>query len=88
MVIYGLRGFTHGWGIILTVMSPAGDSAVRALIEPGPDIVATGGGGQLTQYQGKRKGALERLIEAHGIIVLDKAAWDAKKAELGDAIRR
>jgi len=88
MVIYGLRGFTHGWGIILTVMSPEGDSAVRARIVPGPDIVATEGDGQLTQYQGKTRGALERLIEANGIIVLDKAAWDAKKAELGDAIRR
>ena len=89
MVIYGLRGFTHGWGIVVTMMSPAGDSAVRAHIEAGPNIITTGGGGeQLTQYQGKRSGALDRLIEANGIIVLDKPAWDAKKAKLGDAIRR
>lgn len=88
MVIYGLRGFTHGWGIIITVMSPAGDSAVRARIDAGTDIITTGGHGQLTQYQGKRRGALEHLIEANDIIVLDKPAWDARKAELGDAIRR
>ena len=30
--------------------------------------------------------ALARLIEAHGIIVLTKPDWDAKKAELGDAV--
>jgi hypothetical protein len=74
---------------VVTVMSPAGDSAVRAHIQAGPDIVTTGGGGgQLTQYQGKRRDALERLIETNGIIVLDKLSWDAKKAQLGEAIRR
>ena len=33
-------------------------------------------------------GALARLIEAHGIIVLTKPDWDAKKAELGDTVLR
>jgi len=34
----------------------------------------------------KREGALARLVEANGIIVLDKPAWDAKKRALGDRI--
>ncbi len=42
--------------------------------------------GRLTWYLEKRAGALARLIEAHGIIVLTKPDWDAKKAELGDTV--
>ena len=70
-------------------MSPAGDSAVRAAIAvSADDLMMVADDGQLTQYQARRVGALERLIVAHGIIVLDKPAWDARKAELGEAIRK
>jgi len=84
--IYGLFGITHGWGVLLTVMSPAGREAVTRRVAPGPDIMVHGGPGRLTQYHERRAGALDRLIEAHGIIVLEKPDWDAKKAELGEAI--
>ena len=88
MTIYGLLGYTHGWGKLITVMSPAGDTAVRAAITvSADDLMVVTGKGQLTQYHAKREGALMRLIAAHGIIVLDKLAWDARKAELGDVIR-
>ena len=88
MTIYGLLGYTHGWGKLITVMSPAGDAAVRAaIVAPEDDLMVVADEGQLTQYHARREGALMRLIAAHGIIVLDKPAWDARKAELGDAIR-
>ncbi len=84
--LYGLFGITHGWGVLLTVMSPAGRREVERRIVPGPDIRVQGGPGRLTQYHERRAGALARMIEAHGIVVLDKPEWDAKKAELGEAI--
>ncbi len=58
---------------------------MRALAA-GADVITDAGPGRLTQYLEKRAGALARLIEAHGIIVLTKPDWDAKKAELGDAV--
>ena len=91
MEIYGLRGFTHGWGRLITVMGPAGDAAVYAVIaaheEALADITVVATAGSRTQYHAKRDGALERLIEAAGITVLTRDEWDAQKAALGDAIR-
>ena len=78
MTFYGLLGFTHNGAKTLTVMGPA--------IPPGDDVTVQAGAGQLTHYLEKRRGALKGLIAAHGIVVLDKPAWDAKKAELGPAV--
>ena len=85
MEIYGLMGFTHhGWAKLITVMGPAGDDAVRAAIAVHEaalapiKVVVTAGG--LTQYHGKVDGALERLIEAAGIVMLSREQWDARKA--------
>ena len=90
MILYGLLGFTHNGGRTLTVMSPEGARAALAAIAAqgaaGGGVVAQSGPGQLTSYQEKRRGALQDLIAAHGIQVLDKPAWDAKKAELGAGI--
>lgn len=86
MTLYGLRGFTHNGAKTLTVMSPAGATAARGAIAAGDDVLVQAGPGQLTLYLEKRRGALQRLIAAHGIVVLDKPAWDAKKTELGPAI--
>lgn len=86
MTLFGLYGFTHGWAKVLTVMGAAGAAAVAAHIEPGPDVIATTGEGRLALYQEKREGALAALIARYGITVLDKPQWDAKKAELGEAV--
>ncbi len=86
MTIYGLMGFTHGWGTVLTTMSSSG--AALAAIEAGDDVIVQAGEGQLTQYRAKREGALERLIAEYEIIVLAKPEWDAMKLELGEAIYR
>ncbi len=91
MILYGLLGFTHNGGRTLTVMSPEGArAALAAVAAGGAPGRATGAGvatqaapGQLTYYLAKRRGALRELIAAHQIVVLDKSAWDAKKAELG-----
>jgi hypothetical protein len=88
MKLYGLMGFTHGWARVLTVMSAQGASAALAAIAAGDDVIVQAGGGKLTHYQAKRSGALERLIEEYGIIVLAKPDWDAMKLELGEAIYR
>ncbi len=94
MIIYGLHGFNHGGAKVLTVMSPQGaPAALRALAaggdvitSAGGDVITSAGAGRLTPYLEKRAGALARLIEAHGIIVLTKPDWDAKKAALGAAV--
>ncbi len=66
-------------------MSPQGLAAVRRL-DAGADVETIAGEGRLTQYIEKRGGALGRLVEANGIVVLDKSEWNAKKRELGDRI--
>ena len=86
MIVYGLLGFTHNGGRTLTVMSPEGARAALGEIAAGDGVVTQAGPGQLTHYQEKRRGALQDLIAAHGIQVLDKPAWDAKKAELGPGV--
>jgi hypothetical protein len=78
VTFYGLLGFTHNGAKTLTVMGPA--------IPPGDDVTVQAGAGRLTHYLEKRRGALQGLIAAHGIVVLDKPAWDAKKVELGPAV--
>ena len=83
MIVYGLLGFTHNGGRPLTVMSPEGASA--ALLA-GDDVAVQAGPGQLTYYLEKRRGGLQRLIAAHGIVVLDKPAWAARKAEFGPGV--
>ncbi len=96
MILYGLLGFTHNGGRTLTVMSPEGARAALAAVAAGSAAGGAAGGaagvatqagpGQLTYYLEKRRGALRELIAAHGIVVLDKPAWAAKKAELGPGI--
>ena len=88
MTLYGLRGFTHGAAKVLTVMSPAGVTAALEFVDAGDDVAVYAAPERLTQYHGKRSGALERLIETYDITVLSKAQWDAAKAELGEAIWR
>jgi len=80
MILYGLLGFTHNGGRTLTVMGPEG---ARAALLAGDDLAVQAGPGRLAYYREKRRGALRELIAAHEIVVLDKPAWDAKKAELG-----
>ncbi len=72
---------------MVTIISSEGDSVVRGAVTPAAEgsWVVTGDG-LLTQYHAKRRGVLERLIAEHHIIIVDKPAWDAKKAELGDVI--
>ncbi len=67
-------------------MCPAGSTAAAEYIDAGEDVERFTGKGRLVQYMEKREGALARLVEANGIIVLDKPEWDAKKRELGDRI--
>ncbi len=83
MTLYGLLGFTHNGGRTLTVMSAKGAGAALAAIPADGSVRVQAGAGRLTIYQARRRGALQELIAAHGIEVLDKPAWDAKKAELG-----
>ncbi len=86
MNLYGLLGFTHNGGRTLTVMSPEGARAALADVGTGPEVAVQAGPGQLTYYLERRRGALQELIAAHGIVVLDKPAWDAKKSELGPGV--
>ena len=84
--LFGFFGFTHGWARMLTVMSPAGAAAALRTVPGNGDLIVQSGEGQLTRYREKREGALDRLIEQHGIAVLSRSEWNARKAELGETI--
>lgn len=86
--LFGLLGFSHGAAKVLTVMSPRGVGAVLTAVTAGDDVVVEASLGHLTRYYEKRQGALQRLAAAHGIEILSKPQWDAKKAEFGGAILR
>ena len=70
MVIYGLYGFTHGWGRLLTVMSPAGAAALEQIVT-GDHIEVSAGDGKLTQYHEKRQGALARMVRLYNGVRID-----------------
>tara|TARA_B100000676_G_C18083603_1_gene853183 strand:- start:2421 stop:2687 length:267 start_codon:yes stop_codon:yes gene_type:complete len=86
--LFGLKGYSHGATNLVTVMSPDGIAAAKALnFDPDeirtefyPDI--------LPQYHEKRAGGLERFIAQHDIIILEFKAWTARKTELGEAVYR
>ena len=88
MMVYGLFGITHGWARVLTLMSADGDSAVRARVGSADGVEVDHDAGRLTQYHERRNGALDRIVERHDVVVLDNAAWNAKKRTLGTAILR
>lgn len=84
--LFGLYGFTHGWARVLTVMSPSGTAAVLHAVPGNEDVAVQSGEGLLTRYHEKHPAALERLAREHGIIILTKSEWDARKAKLGEKI--
>ncbi len=86
MRIYGLLGITHGTARVLTVMSPEGARAAREHMTKTDDLIVNAGDDRLTQYQEKRNGALQRLIDGYGVEVLSKMEWDRRKQGLGDDI--
>lgn len=81
--IYGLMGFTHGWAKVLTVMSPDGGSRALARIGRPEGVEIVAGDGALPRLLEKRGGALQRIVEQHGILVLERPEWEARKAEAG-----
>ncbi|MFP6741366.1 MAG: hypothetical protein VCD33_07045 [Alphaproteobacteria bacterium] len=87
MELYGHLGWSHGGARVITLMSPDGDSAVidRLKGETGTALLFAGPA-QLPHYHVQQDGTLERLIDAHCIIILDFVAWTAKKVELGAVI--
>jgi len=87
MILYGLRGITHGWGRLLSVMSPQGAHAVLAHVDPGPNIETVAQEGQPVQYHQGRDGALDELVTRYAIVELDQAAWAQRKQAIGkDAV--
>ena len=82
MTIYGLLGFTHGWARVMTIMSPEGSERALALLGEPEDIAIQVGEGALPRLYEKRGGALQRLVEAHGIEVLERPQWEARKREI------
>lgn len=86
MTLYGLLGFTHHGGRLLTVMSPQGATAAAAHIRESAGVRAVVRPGRLPQYHEIRHGALATLIERHHIELLQADDWNARKALLGEAV--
>lgn len=87
VALFGLRGFSHGASRLITIMSPSGIAAVTARLtfDPG-EIRVEVYPGVLPQYHEKVRGGVDRLIERHGIVVLDFLAWTEKKARFEASI--
>lgn len=87
MRMYGVLSITHhGWSKVLTVMCDRGRGTALAVIQPGEGIEVRAEEGRLTQYYGQTTGHLERLADRHGVVMLGRADWNAKKNELGPII--
>lgn len=86
--LFGLFGFTHGWGRLLTVMSPQGASATVNAVGDSDGLRLEARDGRLPRYYEVREGALNRLIKQHGIAILSKTDWDERKQQFGDVIYR
>ena len=67
-------------------MSPAGATAVLNAVPENDDVIVQKGEGLLTRYHEKHQAALEGLVREHGITILTKSEWDARKTELGEKI--
>ena len=82
--LYGLMGFTHGWAKVLTVTGseggPEGGAAALARLGHPEGVEVLAGDGALPRFLEKRSGALQRLVAEHGIVVLDREQWEARKA--------
>ena len=88
MILFGLKGYSHGATNLVTVMTPDGIAAAKALDFDPDDIRTEFYPGMLPQYHEKRAGGLARFIDQHAIEILDFKAWTAKKGELGEAVYR
>jgi len=83
MKMYGLITYTHFSQKVLTVMGPRGASEIRKHLSVGPDLIDEANRTGLPRLLEKCDGALQSLVHTHGIILLNKTAWDQKKAQLG-----
>jgi hypothetical protein len=89
MEIYGLWVFQHhSTNRVLTVMSRAGVTNLRAHMTDVPSLEIRGGARRFTQYVEQGNGALDRLICTYQIKVLDLERWSAMKIEFGEDCRR
>ena len=87
--LYGLYVLSHhSWSRLLVVMARAGTGVVLAAARADPGVQVTHEAGHLPRLNEKRPGALDAFIARHDIEILDNKAWNAKKAELGDAVYR
>ena len=88
--VYGLRGITHASGVLMTLMSAEGASALAGRLAPlaGVDLRLETPPGSLPVCHEIRAGALTRLVETLDVQVLDFADWSARKRELGGAVYR
>jgi hypothetical protein len=84
MVLYGLRGFTHhGWEQTLTVLSPGGRTEALQHMQCTDGLRTVQRPHSLTRYHEIRAGSVQALVKRYSIRLLDRAAWEAKKTELG-----
>lgn len=86
--LYGLRGITHGGGVVLTVLCPTGASAGRRYIGEAAGVACEYHPGELPVYHELHAGALERLIREYGVREVGFLEWMRLKHRLGEIIYR
>lgn len=89
MILYGLRGYSHGATNLVSIMSPDGKSAVEAKLDFDASEIRTEFYPEaMPQFHEIAAGGLDRFIARHSIIVLEFKAWTATKAKLGNTVYR
>ncbi len=88
--IYGLRGSDHAGGVLMTLMSAAGATAVAARVRAlaDPDLRLEFEPGRLPICREIRAGGFARLVAALEIEVLDFPTWRDTKQALGETVYR
>ena len=88
--VYGLRGFDHAGGVLMTLMSADGAGALAARVTPllGDGLRLVCEAGRLPVCHEIRAGEFERLTAAVPVVVLDFAGWSATRSALGDIVYR
>jgi hypothetical protein len=79
MTIYGMRGFTHGWGRTLSLTADTDATSLAARIDCGEDARVEVTDNGIVRLTEARAGGLDRIIQRHDIQVVSRESWQRRR---------
>ena len=86
MKLYGLRGFTHHGGRIITIMCDQGRAAALQAMTQTDGLRVHSAAQTLTQYHEISAGSVDALVQRYDIEVVARERWLALKARFGSEV--